>query len=74
MSGADVVICALSDKNDEEYVVLLPTEDNEYEVTILRIEYDGDTEDYVSIDDMETLDAVFQIFQEKFADVFDLGC
>lgn len=53
---------------------MLPTEDNEYEVTILRIEYDGDTEDYVSIDDMETLDAVFQIFQEKFADVFDLGC
>lgn len=74
MSGAAVVICALSDENDEEYVVLLPTEDDENEVTILRVEDDGDTESYVSIDDMETLDAIFQIFKEKFADEFDFDC
>ena len=58
----------------EEYVVLLPTEEeNAEEVVILKIE-DTDSEEeesYVSVDDEETLNEVFEIFKEKFKDEFD---
>lgn len=55
----------------EEFVVLLPCEDENNEVVILKVE-DGDTEEenYVSVDDEETLMAVFEIFKEKFKDEF----
>ena len=54
-----------------EYVVLLPAEDEDNEVVILKVE-DGDTdeENYVSVDDEDTLMAVFDIFKEKFKDEF----
>ena len=59
---------------DEDYVVLLPVpeegaeEDNE--VVILKLEEteSEDEESYVSVDDEETLTAVFEIFKEKFKD------
>ena len=58
----------------EEYIVLLPTEEeNADEVVILKIE-DTDSEEeesYVSVDDEETLNEVFEIFKEKFKDEFD---
>lgn len=59
----------------EEYVVLLPGEDDENseEVLILKLE-DTDSEDeesYVSVEDEETLNAVFEIFKEKFKDEFN---
>lgn len=59
----------------EEYVVLLPTdeEDDAGEVLILRLE-DTDSEEeesYVSVDDEETLTKVFEIFKEKFKDEFN---
>lgn len=59
----------------EEYVVLLPHEedDDADEVVILKLE-DTDSEDeesYVSVDDEETLQAVFDIFKEKFKDEFN---
>lgn len=60
--------------NDVDYAVLLPTDENEDEVVILRIEDDGEFENYVSVDDMEILDGVFNIFKERFADVFDFDC
>lgn len=55
----------------EEFVVLLPCEDEDDEVVILKVE-DGDTEEenYVSVDDEDTLMAVFEIFKEKFKDEF----
>lgn len=55
----------------EEFVVLLPCEDEDNEVVILKVE-DGDTEEenYVSVDDEDTLMAVFEIFKEKFKDEF----
>ena len=55
----------------EEYVVLLPCDDGDDEVVILKVE-DGDTEEenYVSVDDEDTLMAVFEIFKEKFKDEF----
>lgn len=59
----------------EEYVVLLPHDEEEDadEVVILQLE-DTDNEDeesYVSVDDEDVLQAVFQIFKEKFKDEFN---
>ena len=62
-----------------EYVVLLPVtvegEEEEGEVVILKVEdnddEDSDEESYVSIEDEEILNKVFEIFKEKFKDDFD---
>lgn len=62
---------------EEDYVVLLPVpeegaeEDNE--VVILKLEEaeNEDEESYVSVDDENTLTAVFEIFKEKFKDEFN---
>ena len=59
----------------EEYVVLLPNDedDDAGEVVILKLE-DTDSEDeesYVSVDDEEVLQKVFEIFKDKFKDEFN---
>lgn len=68
----------LVELDDEEYVVLLPVteegEEDEGEVVILKVEdtdEDSDEESYVSVEDEETLNKVFEIFKEKFKDDFD---
>ena len=59
----------------EEYVVLLPVEeaDDAGEVVILKLEdtESEDEESYVSVDDEDILNKVFEIFKEKFKDDFD---
>lgn len=59
----------------EEFVVLLPVEDSDEpgEVVILKLvsSEDDDAEEYVSVDDDQTLEAVFEIFKAKFADEFN---
>ena len=63
----------------EEYVVLLPAEEEEDaepdEVVILQLEKGSDEnseeETYVSVDDENILNAVFEIFKEKFKDEFN---
>ena len=66
----------LIELDGEEYVVLLPVEDDEEEdgeVVILKVE-DTDSEDeesYVSVDDQEILNKVFEIFKEKIKDEFN---
>ncbi len=66
----------LIEYEDEEYVVLLPIEETEEdagEVVILKVE-DTDSEDeesYVSVDDQDTLNTVFEMFKEKFKDEFN---
>lgn len=67
----------LVELNGEEYVVLLPTDEAEEEdvgeVVILKVE-DIDSEEeesYVSVDDEEVLNQVFEIFKEKFKDEFN---
>ena len=69
----------LIELDEEEYVVLLPVteegEEEEGEVVILKVEdtdEDSDEESYVSIEDEDTLNRVFEIFKEKFKDDFDL--
>lgn len=68
----------LVELDDEQYVVLLPMtvegEEEEGEVVILKLEdseEDDEKESYVSIDDEEILNKVFEIFKEKFKDDFD---
>ncbi|WP_407925631.1 DUF1292 domain-containing protein [Gemmiger gallinarum] len=55
-----------------EYVVLLPVEDDDGQVVILQLEEsdDDEVENYVGVDDDETLNAIFAIFKEKFKDEF----
>lgn len=60
----------------EEYVVLLPVEEDAEdsdEVVILKIEdtESEEEESYVSVDDEEILNRVFEIFKEKFKDEFN---
>ena len=68
----------LIELDNEEYVVLLAVteegEEEEGEVVILKVEDtddDSDEESYVSIEDEDTLNKVFEIFKEKFKDDFD---
>ena len=63
---------------NEEYVILLPVDEtekeNESEVVILHLEEgeeSTDEESYCSVEDEEVLNAVFEIFKEKFKDEFD---
>ncbi|MCD8104137.1 MAG: DUF1292 domain-containing protein [Lachnospiraceae bacterium] len=60
----------------EEYVILLPLEDDDEDgaqVVILKIGEDNPDgmESYESVDDPKTLEAVYQIFKEKFKDEFN---
>ena len=65
----------LIELDGEEFVVLLPTEEEEdsEEVVILKVEdsEDDEMESYVSVDDDETLNTVFEMFKEKFKDEFN---
>lgn len=67
----------LIELDGEEYVVLLPVEEEESddagEVVILKVEdtESEEEESYVSVDDEDTLNKVFEIFKEKFKDEFN---
>lgn len=61
----------LIDYEDESYVVLYPIENDAEEVVILRVqETEGEQDEYVSVDE-KTLKEVYEIFKEKFKDVYD---
>ena len=68
----------LIELDGEGYVVLLPADEAENdeetgEVVILKVE-DTDSEEeesYVSVDDEEVLNKVFDMFKEKFKDEFN---
>lgn len=59
----------------EEYIILLPVEEEEQErseVMILKIEsLDDEHENYVGIDDEEVLQKVFDIFKKRYENEFD---
>lgn len=69
----------LVELDDEEYVVLLPVaeegEEEDGEVVILKLEdnddEDSEEESYVSVEDEEILNNVFEIFKDKFKDEFN---
>ena len=80
----EVSILSLTDENGEEvefeyldcieykgkeYLVLVPCESVETEIVILEVEpVDEETENYLSVQDEATLNAVYAIFKEKFQD------
>lgn len=54
----------------KEYLVLMPVEEVSTEVIILEIEpVDEENENYLSVDDEETLNAIYGIFKEKYKDI-----
>ena len=58
----------------KEYLVLLPAEEDANEIVILEVEpVDEENENYVSVDDEETLNTVFGIFKEKYKDIMDFA-
>ncbi|MBP1532713.1 MAG: DUF1292 domain-containing protein [Ruminococcus sp.] len=64
----------LIEYNSEEYVVLYPIdeENDDGMVVILKVEsLDDDSETYVSVDDENTIQAVYNIFKDKFKNQFD---
>ena len=76
--GVDVEFefCASIEYEGNEYVVLLPTDDDDGEVVILQVMEDEDADEddeatYVGVDDEKILQAVFEIFKEQAGDEFD---
>ena len=54
----------------KEYLVLMPTEELSTEIIILEVEpVDDENENYLSVQDEDTLNAVYAIFKEKYEDV-----
>ncbi|MCI6615868.1 DUF1292 domain-containing protein [Ruminococcus sp.] len=53
--------------DNDEYIVLIENDEDADEVVILKINaLDEETEEYVSIDDEEILQTVFDIFKKKY--------
>ena len=53
-----------------EYLVLMPADDEATEIVILEVEpVDEETENYLSVDDEAVLNAVYAIFKEKYKDI-----
>ncbi len=56
----------------KEYLLLLPTEDEESGIVILEIEpVDEENENYLAVDDEAILDAVYSIFKDRYKDVLE---
>ena len=54
----------------EEYLILMPAEEDADEIVILLIEpVDEENENYLAVDDEATLTAVYEIFKERYKDV-----
>ena len=57
----------------KEYVVLLPLAEDDSGIVILEYQEGGDEEGdlYLDVEDEDVLNAVFDMFKEKYADEFD---
>ena len=54
----------------KEYLVLMPADAEATEIVILEVEpVDEETENYLSVDDEDVLNAVYAIFKEKDKDI-----
>jgi len=53
-----------------EYLVLMPEDSNE--IVILEVQpVDEENENYVAVESEDTLDAVYQIFKDRYKDVLE---
>ena len=58
--------------NEVEYLVLIPAQEDSNEIVILEIQpVDEENENYVAVEDEAVLDAVYDIFKERFKDVLN---
>ena len=58
----------------KEYLVLIPAEEDAEEIVILEIEpVDEENENYLAVEDEATLEAVYEIFKERYKDVLDFA-
>ncbi len=58
------------DYRDKEYLVLMPAGEAETQIVILEVQpVDEETENYLSVEDETTLDAVYGIFKERYKDI-----
>ena len=54
----------------KEYLVLMPNDENSSEIIILEVQpVDEENENYLSVSDEATLNAVYDIFKERYKDV-----
>lgn len=73
-NNVEFEILDLVDYEGEEYVILLSTEGDGDEVVILKSEEDENgEEDFYGVEDDEVLEAVFNIFKNRFSDEFDFA-
>ena len=58
------------DLNGKEYLVLLPAEEAATEIVILEVEpVDEENENYLSVNDENVLNAVYDIFKDRYKEV-----
>ena len=58
----------------KEYLVLIPAVEESNEIVILEVEpVDEENENYISVDNEQTLNAVYEIFKDRFKDVLDFA-
>lgn len=56
--------------NGKEYLVLLPANEEAFEIVILEVEpVDEENENYIAVENEDILDAVYEIFKERYKDV-----
>ena len=56
--------------NEAEYLVLIPNQEDANEIVILEVQpVDEENENYVAVDDENVLDAVYDIFKERYKDI-----
>ena len=56
----------------KEYLVLIPAQEDANELVILEVEpVDEENENYLAVEDETILDAVYDIFKERYKDVLN---
>ncbi len=54
----------------KEYLALLPVEEDSNEIVILEVEpIDEENENYLTVEDDAILEAVYEIFKDRFKDI-----
>lgn len=62
------------DYEGKEYLVLLPAQEDSNEIVILEVvPVDEETENYIAVLDTNILNAVYEIFKERYKDVLTFG-
>ena len=51
--------------NGNQYIVVIPTDEEAEDVVILRMEGNEEEESFVGLDDEKEVNAVFEVFKEK---------